>query len=119
MKKLITMILLISLISITLYFYLNRYSKEELVIMLDSSETLDIMLACDFIAQKNDTSYYSYLLQKPYQRRLSYDLRCYGQNGYKHKMEALEKLSGVKFPDEVNYSVDTNVANFYRKYLKK
>ena len=89
---------------------------------MNSENALDVLIACDYIVGREDTSYYAYLLKKPYQWHNSFDLRCYGSNGCICKMKALEKLSGIESPKKLsdyNTHTDTTIAEFYRKKLQK
>ena len=92
----------------------------ELIKLLNSHDAFDICVACNYIVDKGDTSFYKYLLKKPYQFQNSFDLRCYGLNGYICKMQALENLSGIKSSKNLyDYHVqsDTTIAELYRLKL--
>jgi hypothetical protein len=115
-KKLVYFAFIIAVFSSASWIYNNRYSREELIQLLNSEDTPNVCIACNYIVDKGDTSFYKYLLKKPYQFHNSFDLRCYGLNGYICKMQALEKLSGIKSPKKLSdYHVhlDTTIAEFY------
>ncbi len=86
---------------------------------MNSENALDVCVACNYILDKGDTTFYKYLYKQPYQFQVSFDLRCYGLNGYLCKMQSLEKLSGIKSPKRLNYDIDTDttIAEFYRLKL--
>ena len=101
--------------------YFFSYSRPELIKLLNSENVPDVLVACNYIVNIKDTSYYTYLLKKPYQLHNSFDLRCYGSNGYICKMKALEKLSGIESPKKLSdyhTHTDTTIAEFYRKKLQ-
>jgi hypothetical protein len=119
-RKLICFVIIIAVFLSSLWIYNNRYSRTELIKLLNSEDALDVCIACNYIIDKGDSSFYKYLLEKPYQFHNSFDLRCYGLNGYICKMQALEKLSGIKSSKNLyDYHVqsDTTIAEFYRLKL--
>lgn len=106
---------------ITIIFLSCRpnYDRVTVIKMLESSNPDSILQGCRFVLDSKDTTYIDFLLKKPYQYKVTFDLRYKGMNGYQGKMQALETLSGIKSPIKITSDVDSSVANFYHKVLKR
>jgi len=54
-----------------------------------------------------------FILNSPYDPRISHMYNHKGVSVYQSKMQTLEVLSGLKAPDEITYKVDSIIVKFY------
>jgi len=72
-----------------------------------------------------DTDYIDIILSNPYDPRVTFAARYYGQSVYESKMNAMHRISNVSPGKKIGYRVDSSIIQFYtnwaieKGYLKK
>lgn len=105
--------------SIVLFFSLigcNRFEKIER--MLKSEDKTEIIKGCSKINGQEDTVFIDLILENPYDVRISHDYRFKGVTVHKAKIRAMERISGLRPPNPVTFSVDTINVEFYKKWAR-
>ena len=97
----------------------EHYTREEVINMLESSNTDSVLTACKFISENKDTTYNHYLLKDPYQWKITHNWRFLGMNGYEGRMKTLRKVTGIAPPNKITYTPDSSIVEFYRMVLKE
>lgn len=98
--------------------FLSCDNNKEIEHLLNSENATQIIKGCSKIDNENDTIFISLILNNPYDIRISHDYRFKGLTVHKAKIRAMERISGLKPPNQVTFSADTANVEFYKKWAK-
>jgi len=97
----------------------EKYSREEVMRLLDKGAKDDLVKAYYMIGQNRDTSFLREVIINPYDPRIVHDAEFYGMSVYQCKMNALKAISGVLPPRKITYQPDSAIVNFYCRWINK
>jgi hypothetical protein len=81
-----------------------------------SSNKDSLALGLSEIKRVKDSIYVGTILDDPYDSRISQIRVAYGKSIYQLKMEALQRISGLRPPQEITYQPDSTIVQFYTKW---
>jgi hypothetical protein len=95
----------------------NRYNRDNIEKMLNSTDKNEQMEAIYQIGEKKDSLYIDKLLELAYDPRILHHYRYYGMTIHSGCIVALKKITNQIPPNKINYEVDTINIEFYRKLI--
>ena len=97
----------------------EKYSREEVKLLLQKGRQEDLVNAYYLIGQNKDTTFLNDLISNPYDPRIVHLLQFYGMSVYQCKMHALRKISGLSPPKKITYEPDSAIVNFYCRWINR
>jgi len=108
-------------LSITLIIFAFIFScknNEKLAPYLESSNSDSLIIGYNNV-KYGDTQFIKKIFDSAYDGRETFILDYKGQTVYQAKMNAIQRISGIKPPKKITYKPDTTIVEFYRNWAKE